>query len=71
MNSPSPTLPRQAGEGANEGNVMKVELLQPHTHAGKDYPAGSIIEIDRDRAEWLIAIGVARKAAIQKPSKGE
>lgn len=46
---------------------MKVELLKPHTHAGKDYPAGAVIEIDPAQAEWLIAIGVAKptKKSIQ------
>ncbi len=41
---------------------MKIELLKPHTHAGRDYPAGSVIELDRDAAEWLIAIGSAKPA---------
>ena len=39
---------------------MKVELLKPHTHAGRDYPPGAQRAIDADAADWLIAIGVAK-----------
>jgi hypothetical protein len=51
---------------------MKLELLKPHTHAGQDYPAGSILDtgtvrVDPDSIEWLIAIGAARK--ITEPQK--
>lgn len=50
---------------------MKIELLKPHTHAGRDYPEGSLIDtealqMDRDSAEWLIAIGAARR--IEQPN---
>lgn len=38
---------------------MKIELLKPHTHAGRDYQAGSQIELDKGAAEWLIAINAA------------
>ena len=41
---------------------MKLKLLKAHTHAGIDYPAGAIIEIeDLDTAtgDWLFDQGVA------------
>lgn len=38
---------------------MKIELLKPHTHAGRDYQPGSVIELDKDAAEWLIAMNTA------------
>lgn len=38
---------------------MKIELTQPHEHAGRNYPAGSVIDLPKDAAEWLIAINAA------------
>ncbi|MDP2783301.1 MAG: hypothetical protein Q8O38_01715 [Sulfurimicrobium sp.] len=46
---------------------MKIELLKPHTHAGRDYLPGAVIDLDKDAAEWLIASGIAKPAT--KPSK--
>lgn len=37
---------------------MKVKLLKPHTHAGRDYRAGAHLEVDADTAEWLRLQGV-------------
>lgn len=48
---------------------MKIKLLQPHTHAGRDYQPGAVIEVDKDSAEWLIANGIAQPAT--KSTKGE
>ena len=39
-----------------------ITLLQPHRHAGRDYPAGSTLTLPARKADWLIAIGVARSA---------
>lgn len=41
---------------------MKIQLLAPHTHAGRDYPAGAILTLADAKAEWLIAIGKAEEA---------
>lgn len=38
---------------------MRIELTQPHEHAGRNYPAGSVIDLPKDAAEWLIAINAA------------
>lgn len=46
--------------------MKKVELLQPHTHAGRDYPPGSELTLDDDAAAWLIALRVAQPAVPAK-----
>lgn len=38
---------------------MKAKLLKEHTHAGKLYPVGSVIELDQDLYEWLANLKVA------------
>ncbi|MFA7269836.1 MAG: hypothetical protein WC073_10870 [Sterolibacterium sp.] len=38
---------------------MKIELILPHEHAGRNYPAGSVLDLPTDAAEWLIAIKAA------------
>lgn len=38
---------------------MRIELTQPHEHAGRNYPAGSVIDLPDDAAEWLVAIKAA------------
>lgn len=48
---------------------MKVELLKPHNHAGREYSAGEAIEMDKDAAEWLISIGSAKAAKAAKAAK--
>lgn len=49
---------------------MKIELLKPHTHAGKDYPPGAVIELDKQAAEWLTAIGSAKALKAAKHHEG-
>lgn len=49
---------------------MKIELLKPHTHAGKDYPAGEVIELDKHAADWLISIGSAKSVKAAKHHEG-
>ena len=39
--------------------TIKIKLLKPHSHAGRDYPAGSEIELNEDAAKWLISIKTA------------
>lgn len=45
-------------------NQDTIRLLKPHTHAGRDYPAGAALNIadikmDRESAAWLVAIQTA------------
>lgn len=49
---------------------MKIELLKPHTHAGKECQPGEVIELDKDLANWLIDLGVA-KATNKQSTQGD
>lgn len=56
-------MARQDTQNTEKQNRQKtIELLKPHTHAGRDYPAGAKLTMDADSAEWLIAIGSAAEA---------
>jgi len=37
-----------------------IELIDPHEHAGRDYPPGSELTLDTDSADWLIALKKAK-----------
>jgi hypothetical protein len=39
---------------------LSIELLQPHTHAGRRFAAGERLDLQETSARWLIAHGVAR-----------
>ena len=39
---------------------MHIELLKPHTHAGKRLAVGERLEVNDTSARWLIAQGVAK-----------
>lgn len=41
---------------------MRVTVLTHHTHAGREYPAGAVLTLPDDSAEWLIALGVVEPA---------
>lgn len=41
---------------------MRIELITPHTHAGRQYPAGATLDLPGHKAEWLIAVGTAKAA---------
>lgn len=43
--------------------MQAVKLKHPHTHAGREYPAGATLTLREDRAEWLIALDVAEPDA--------
>lgn len=45
---------------------MQVELLKPHVHASIAYPAGALIALDEDLAQWLVDAGIAR--AVPQPA---
>ena len=58
---------------------MPIELLRPHTHAGRRFSAGARLDLPEASARWLIAQGVARLvtpvtpalAPSLKPSRGD
>ena len=41
---------------------MHIELVTPHTHAGKRHAVGDRLEVAEASARWLIAQGVAKAA---------
>jgi len=41
---------------------MHIELVKPHTHAGKRHTVGDRLEVAEASARWLIAQGVAKTA---------
>lgn len=41
---------------------MQIELLKPHTHAGKRLVVGDRFDLNDPSAHWLIAQGVAKAA---------
>lgn len=55
---------------------MTLELIKPHTHAGRLYSPGERLDLDEATARWLIDQGVARATdeapkAFHKPRKGD
>lgn len=50
---------------------MRVTLLKPHTHAGREYPAGATLTLRPASAEWLIALGVAEQAPTDTGKAGK
>lgn len=49
-------------------STKKIELLQPHEHAGREYPAGCELTLPVDAADWLIALKVAKPAGASSGS---
>ena len=43
---------------------VRIELLKPHRHAGRDYKAGQFLELPEDKADWLTAQEVAKPASV-------
>ena len=43
--------------------MKRINLLKPHTHAGRKYPAGAKLSLEEHKAEWLIGLGVAEESA--------
>lgn len=41
---------------------VRIELLKPHRHAGRDYQPGHYLELPDGKAQWLVSTGVARTA---------
>lgn len=39
--------------------MPRIQLIRPHTHAGKVYAVGDRLEVDADIAEWLLANDIA------------
>ena len=48
-----------------------INLLKPHRHAGRDYPAGAPLTLPQRKAAWLIGIGTATAAGDMAAAKGK
>ena len=48
--------------------MPRFRLQQPHTHAGTDYAAGAVIEVEQDTAEWLIARQAGEILVLDEPA---
>jgi hypothetical protein len=35
---------------------MRITLTQPHTHAGRRYPKGAVLDLPEAKAQWLLAL---------------
>jgi hypothetical protein len=38
--------------------MIPIKLLKAHTHAGTEYPAGAIINVEQDTADYLVQYGI-------------
>ena len=47
--------------------MPRIQLIRPHTHAGKVYAVGDRLEVDADIVEWLLANDIATTEP--KPAK--
>lgn len=65
------TNEKPATQAAPAEETVKVKLKAEHTHAGKDYAAGTELDVDKATAEWLTKAGVidATVAASSAPAK--
>ncbi|WP_233113993.1 DUF7210 family protein [Aggregatibacter actinomycetemcomitans] len=40
---------------------VKVILTAAHTHAGKQYQAGDVLELDQSSAQFIVRVGVGKQ----------
>ncbi|MEW5972338.1 MAG: hypothetical protein AB1713_01105 [Pseudomonadota bacterium] len=48
---------------------MKITLIKPHKHAGRDYAAGDVIDVPSNVAAWLLERGIAAHPGAHGPGK--
>jgi hypothetical protein len=48
---------------------VKVVLLKPHRHEGRDYPVGGTPLVSKRQADWLVGIKAARLPDAEAPSE--
>ena len=48
--------------------TTRIELIQHHRHAGRDYRPGAVLELPAAKADWLIGIGSAKAAPAPAPT---
>lgn len=49
--------------------MPRIQLIRPHTHAGKVYAVGDRLEVDATTAEWLLANDIATTE--HRPARSE
>jgi hypothetical protein len=42
---------------------MQIELIKPHSHAGRELASGAVLTLDESQTTWLIELGVAKRAS--------
>lgn len=47
---------------AKDEITKTIELLKPHEHGGREYPAGAQLTLPADSADWLVGIKTAKLA---------
>ena len=47
---------------------VRIELLKPHRHAGREYKTGQFLELPDGKAQWLVSTGAARTAPAASPA---
>ena len=47
---------------------VRIELLKPHRHAGREYKTGQFLELPEDKADWLSCICGRSRTATVAPS---
>lgn len=52
---PSVSPPAKEGQGEVSALMKKLTIKFPHTHEGTQFPAGSVIELPKEQADWLLA----------------
>lgn len=60
-------------DDAENAPLTAIKLLAPHDHAGREYPAGAVLDLElhglhKDSAVWLIGLG---KAEAHNPTSAQ
>lgn len=61
--------PSQAAAPRVAQSRALVRLLAPHTHAGRDYAPGEVLEVTVTDADWIVQQGVGERIDITDASE--
>ncbi|TYB11824.1 DUF7210 family protein [Aggregatibacter actinomycetemcomitans] len=48
---------------------VKVILTAAHTHAGKQYQAGEVLELDQSSAQFIVRVGAGKSVDVARKDK--
>lgn len=51
--------------------MTKIKLLTPHTHQGKPYQAGDVIEVEQSDADFIVKHQIGDVVKATKNKQGE